>query len=74
MMNFVGIVRHSGLIHNIIDWFEQYSPDKNFGKISTKQNTNEQFEIYNMLTTGWLVAKASENRKDSIGAHYIIND
>lgn len=74
MMNFVGIVRHSDQIHKIIDWFEKYSIDKNFGKISIEKNTNEQFEIYNMLTTGWLVAKAAENRKDSIGAHYIIKD
>lgn len=74
MMNFVGIVRHSGQIHKIIDWFEKYSPDKNFGKISIEQNTNEQFEIYNMLTTGWLVAKSAESRKYSIGAHYIVKD
>ncbi len=74
MMDFVGIVRHSHQIHAIIDWFEKYSPDKSFGKISLEKNTNEQFEIYNMLTTGWLIAKAAERRKESIGAHYILED
>lgn len=74
MMNFVGIVRHSHEIHKIIDWFEQYSPDKKFSKINIKNNTNEDFEVYNMLTTGWLVAKAAETRRESIGAHYILQD
>lgn len=74
MMNFVGIVRHSHEIHKIIDWFEQFSPDKKFSKISVEKNSNEQFEVYNMLTTGWLVAKAAAERKESIGAHYIVED
>lgn len=73
MMNFVGIVRHSSEIHNIINWFESFVPNKNFSKINLDKNTNEQFEIYNMLTTGWLIAKAAEERKESIGAHYIEN-
>ena len=33
MMKFLGIVRHTGNIHSIIEWFEQYSPDKKFGKL-----------------------------------------
>ena len=26
MMKFLGIVRHTGNIHSIIEWFEKYSP------------------------------------------------
>lgn len=74
MMEFVGIVRHTGSIHTIIDWFEQFVPHKNFGKIDINNTSNEDMEIYNMLTVGWLVAKAAENRKESIGAHYILKD
>ncbi len=72
MMDFVGIVRHKNQIHKIIDWFKKYMPDgKDFGKLDINKTTNSQYEIYNMLTAGWLIAKAAENRKESIGAHYI---
>ena len=74
MMNFMGIVRHSSKMNSIINWFEKYSPDGNFGRISIKGNDNDSFEIYNMLTAGWLISKAAKSRKESIGAHYILND
>ena len=74
MMKFLGIVRHTGNIHSIIEWFEQYSPDKKFGKLDIVNTPPEKLEIYNMLTAGWLIAKAAEKRKESIGAHYIVND
>lgn len=72
MMEFVGIVRHESSIGNIISWFSQYMPDgKDFAPLSLEKTTNEQYELYNMLTTGYLIAKAAQMRKDSIGAHYI---
>lgn len=74
MMDFVGIIRHSDKIHTIIDWFEQFAPDKHFGRLDVLNTDNDKLEIYNMLTAGWLIAKAAENRKESIGAHYIIQD
>ena len=73
MMEFVGIVRHSGKIQEIIDWFEQYMPDhKDFVRLNIDKTSNNQYEIYNMLTTGWLIAKAAADRHNSIGAHYIV--
>ncbi len=74
MMDFVGIVRHTGKIHTIIDWFEKFVPDKSFGKLNILNTDNEKLEIYNMLTAGWLIAKAAEERKESIGAHYVVED
>lgn len=74
MMKFLGIVRHTGNIHTIIKWFEQYSPDNKFGKLDVINTEPEKLEIYNMLTAGWLIAKAAEKRTESIGAHYIIKD
>ncbi len=73
MMEFVGIVRHSGKMQEIIDWFEQYMPDhKDFVRLNIDKTSNNQYEIYNMLTTGWLIAKAAADRHNSIGAHYIV--
>lgn len=72
MMDFVGIVRYTDKIHTVIDWFESFVPNKSFGKIDVINTPNNKLEIYNMLTAGWLIAKAAENRKESIGAHYII--
>ncbi len=72
MMKFVGIVRHSELMKEILQWFEQYMPDnKDFVKLNIEKTSNAQFEIYNMLTAGWLIARAAYERKESIGAHYI---
>ena len=40
MMEYVGIVRHSNEIHNIIDWFKQYMPDgKDFVKLNPEKTT-----------------------------------
>lgn len=73
MMEFVGIVRYENRIDEIIKWFENYMPENNnFGKVDIENTSNEELEIYNMLTTGWLIAKAAEKRRKSIGAHYII--
>ena len=75
MMEYVGIVRHSNEIHNIIDWFKQYMPNgEDFVKLNPEKTTEEQYEIYNMLTTGYLVAKSAMDRHESIGAHYIVKD
>lgn len=75
MMNFVGIVRYSDKIHNVIDWFKNYMPDnKDFVPLDVEKTTNSQYELYNMLTAGYLIAEAADKRKESIGAHYIINN
>jgi L-aspartate oxidase len=72
MMEFVGIVRSKSHIHEILDWFKQYMPNgEDFCKVDVENATNAQLEVYNMLTAGWLIAKAALNRGESIGAHYI---
>ncbi len=71
MMEFLGIVRSSHRIDEIIAWFEQYMPSSK-GFTSLDKNANAQeYELYNMLTAGYLIAKAAKARKESIGAHYI---
>ncbi len=71
MMEFLGIVRHSEDMKKAIGWFEQFSPDGKFGRIDVVNTDDESIEIYNMLTTGWLIAKAAAERKESVGAHYV---
>lgn len=73
MMNFVGIVRHGSKMQEAVDWFIQYMPDgKDFVPLDIFNTDNSQYELYNMLTAGYLIAKAAQNRKESIGAHYIV--
>lgn len=72
MMEFVGIVRHQHEMNKILDWFKQYMPDgKDFCKIDIKNTSTAELEIYNMLTAGYLIAKAASQRTESLGAHYI---
>ena len=75
MMEFVGIVRHKSQMGEIMDWFRQYMPEgcEDFCPLDLTKTTNEQQEIYNMLTAGWLIAKAAINRHESIGAHYVVD-
>lgn len=73
MMEFVGIVRYKDKIEKILNWFENYMPsNEGFVKINIENTTNEQIEIYNMLTAGYLITKAALKRDESIGAHFII--
>ena len=72
MMEYVGIVRHKNEADKIVSWFESFAP-KDFAALDYTKYTNEELEIYNMLTAGWLVAKAAARRKDSIGAHYVVD-
>lgn len=73
MMEFVGIVRHRGEIDKVIKWFDSFMPkgESDFVSPDYNKTDNEQAEIYNMLTTGKLIAEAAARRKDSIGAHCI---
>ncbi len=73
MMEFVGIVRHRGEIDKVIKWFDSFMPkgESDFVSLDYNKTDNEQAEIYNMLTTGKLIAEAAARRKDSIGAHCI---
>ena len=48
-------------------------PKEGFVSLDYNKVTNEQMELYNMLTAGWLIAKAAEERRESIGAHYIVD-
>ncbi len=73
MMEFVGIVRHKSNAEDIIAWFESFAPKEGFIGLDYNCYTNEQLEIYNMLTTGWLIAESAAKRKESIGAHYIVD-
>lgn len=76
MMKFIGIVRYKNKIPEIIKWFESFVPDgvdKPFGRVNLEKTTNQQMEIYNMITTGYLIAKAAFERSESLGAHYIID-
>ncbi|MCD7779005.1 MAG: hypothetical protein LUH47_11030, partial [Clostridiales bacterium] len=75
MMDCVGIIRTEEKMKQAIEFFEEYMPDKNgFGRINPDSVTNQELELYNMLTTGWLIAKAAYNRKESFGAHYIAEE
>lgn len=72
MMDCVGIIRTKEKMKKAIEFFEGYMPDeRDFGRINPLSVTDGELEIYNMLTTGWLIAKAAYNRKESFGAHYI---
>lgn len=75
MMEFVGIVRHEKKMLDILDWFKQYMPNgEDFTRIDPDSATNEETELYNMVTAGYLIAKAAFSRKESIGAHFIKED
>ncbi len=81
MMEFIGIVRYKNKIPEIIDWFKKFIPkefikndDVKLGKVNFYKTSNEQLEIYNMLTAGYLIAKSALLRNESIGAHYIIDE
>lgn len=72
MMDFIGIIRHTKDMENFLNWFKPYMPDdRDFVKLDLENTSNEQLELYNMLTAGYLIAKAAVERKESIGAHYI---
>ncbi len=72
MMNCVGIIRTEEKLKRAVEFFEKYMPNgKDFGRIDPRSVSDEELEIYNMLTAGWLIAKAAEARKESFGAHYI---
>ncbi len=74
MMKCVGIVRTEKSLLEGIEYFESFMPDKKgFVSINPMLCTDEELEIYNMLTAGWLIAKAAYNRKESFGAHYMEN-
>ena len=65
----VGIVRHEEQLEEAKAWFESFGiGDKEVDVIGL---STEQLNIWNMLTTGWLITCAALARKDSIGAHYM---
>ncbi len=74
MMEFVGIVRHRSEIDSIIKWLDSFIPqgEKDFVSLDYNKTDNEQAEIYNMLTAGRLIAAAAAERRDSIGAHCMV--
>ncbi len=74
MMDCVGIIRTEKKLKKAVDFFEEYMPEGGFGRINPDSVTDGELEIYNMLTTGWLIAKAAFERKESLGAHYIVKD
>lgn len=77
MMEFLGIVRYKSRISDILRWFKSYLPEgqtKIFGQINIEKISNENMEIYNMLTAGYLIAASAYNRAESIGAHYILDE
>lgn len=72
MMECVGIIRNENKMVRALEFFEKYMPDgKSFGRIDPREATNDELEIYNMLTAGWLITKAAIARKESFGAHFI---
>ncbi|MEH6936636.1 L-aspartate oxidase [Bacillus sp. JJ664] len=68
MMKYVGIVRTEEGLAEVISYFNHYLDSV---KLETRAMTLEELEIYNMITTGKLVANAALNRKESIGSHFI---
>ncbi len=72
MMRCAGIVRSPEKMLYGIRYFEKYMPDgKDFCRIDYSGLSDEEVEVYNMLTTGWLICRAAYERKESFGAHYI---
>lgn len=69
MMKYCGIVRNRDGLEKAIHWFEQYK-DLIFMDIDVNSFTNEQIEIRNMLTTGWLICTSALRRTESRGGHY----
>lgn len=69
MSQHVGIVRNRFDLKSVIDWFESYG----VGCLTLRgsQLVLEQLEIWNLMTAGWLIARAAFERKESVGAHYI---
>ena len=59
----------------ILGWFKQYMPKgcESFCALDLTKTSNAELEVYNMLTAGWLIAKAALDRHDSIGAHYVVD-
>jgi len=65
----VGIVRKQQSLEAAKSWFESYG----VGDLPMKgvQLSEEQLNIWNMLTVGWLITSAALKRTVSIGAHYL---
>lgn len=65
----VGIVRTERELHEAISWFESFGVQHRDLEISGFSKS--QLQTWNMLTAGWLIAKAALERKNSVGAHYM---
>jgi len=63
----VGIVRTGEQLLEAIHWFERYLNED----VDATALSREQLQVWNMLTAGWLIAKAALDRKESIGAHFM---
>ncbi|OEH94372.1 L-aspartate oxidase [Bacillus solimangrovi] len=67
MMKYVGIVREKRELQQALEWFQPYLQFINTPLHNVNQ---EQAEIINMLTVGWLITTSSLQRTESRGAHF----
>lgn len=70
MTNCVGIQRTESELMYAVRWFESYNGSHSFWDINVKDFTNDEIEIINMLTTGWLITTSALKRTESRGGHF----
>lgn len=73
MMTYVGITRSNEGLSFALHYFEQFLKTPSFFTINVNDFTIEDLECMNMITVGWLIAKAAFMRKESRGGHYRID-
>lgn len=70
MTKYVGIQRTEADLIYAVKWFESYQDQISFWDFNVKDFTNDQLEIINMLTIGWIISSSALQRKESRGGHY----
>jgi len=73
MTSHVGITRSDEGLRKSINWFEQYINNSTFFNINVNYFTINEMERLNMVTVGWIIARAASERKESRGGHYRID-
>ncbi|KKI92320.1 L-aspartate oxidase [Bacillus sp. SA1-12] len=73
MTRYVGIQRTEAELIYAVNWFEKYQKQFSFWAFNVKNFTNQQIEIINMITVGWLISSSALNRTESRGGHYRID-
>ena len=70
MTKYVGIQRTENDLLYAVKWFELYKDQVSFWDFNVKDFTNEQIEVINMLTIGWIISSSALTRTESRGGHF----